>query len=166
MKTQLKNFIFNGLTYGIIFSVLGFIGSYYTFNLPFKNAVLNSLPIGILAFVANGLLQSRFTKSSKALNAITISLEDSESLNFAAPANHTIDDHLYSGKLFLTEKRLIFKSFKHKEYSWPLTDLNYFNFHKSIFNAGGDLIIETVSQSKLVFEVDEIRKWRKAITTS
>ncbi len=166
MKTKVKNFIFNGLTYGIIFSLLDFIPSYYVFNFALKASIYTSVSIGIAAFLVNGLIQSRFTKSSKVLHAITIPMQDSETLRISTPANHIVNDDLLSGKLFLTEKRLVFKSFEQIEYSWLLDDLNSFKFHLSIFNAGGEFIVENCNHDKLVFEVDEIRHWRKALAIS
>lgn len=163
MNIKYKNFIFNGLTYGVIFFLLSFI-CYYAFNFPLKKAALYSVPIGLFALIINGLIQSRFTKSSKTLKAIIISLEDFETLKIEAPANHTIDDHLISGKLFLTDKRLVFISHQQEEYYWLLTNLHSFKCYGSIFNAGGEFILTDNSKNKLVFEVDEIKIWKKAMT--
>jgi hypothetical protein len=140
MNIKYKNFIFNGLTYGIIFFLLSFI-SYYTFNFPLKKAALY-------------------------LKAIIISLEDFETLKMEAPANHTIDDQLISGKLFLTDKRLVFISHQQEEYYWLLTNLHSLKCYGSIFNAGGEFILTDNSKNKLVFEVDEIKIWKKAMTNA
>ncbi|GAB2811166.1 hypothetical protein [Ferruginibacter profundus] len=165
MNTRIRNFIFNGLTYGIIFFLLGFAG-YYILNFPLQKALLNAVPIGVVVFIVNGLIQSRFTKSLKALEAITIPLQYAATVKLDAPANHMIDDHLVSGKLLLTENSLVFISFQQEQYSWPLNGLHAFRFHWSIFNAGGEFIAEDDSKNKLVFEVDEIRKWKKMLTPS
>ncbi len=162
MNTKFKNFIFNGLTYGIVFFILSFI-SYCVFNFPVQKAALYSLPIAGVALIINGLIQSRFTKSSKTLQKITISLEDFEILKIEAPANHIIDDDLISGKLFLTEKRLVFISFEQEKYTWFLINLHSFKFHPSIFNTGGEFIVTDDNQNKLVFEVHEIKTWKKAL---
>lgn len=164
MKTEFKNFIFNGLTYGIIFFVLSFIVGYVSFHLSIKDALLISTLMGVITLVLNGFVQGRFTRSSKTLNAITCLLNDDEDLVMAAPVNHIVDDHLISGKLFLTEKRLLFKSVQDKDLSWLLSEFGAFKFYPSIFNTGGEFIIEHNQQQKLVFEVDEIRKWKKVLS--
>ncbi len=164
MKTEFRNFIFNGLIYGIIFFFFFFIVGYVTFHLSIKDTLLISTLMGLITLVLNGFIQSRFTKSSKILNAITSSLKDDEVIKIASPANHIVDDHLISGKLFLTATRLIFKSVDGKEYAWHLTDFTAFKFYPSIFNAGGEFIVENNQQQKFVFEVDEIRRWKKALT--
>lgn len=164
MKTEFKNFIFNGLTYGIIFFVLSFIVGYVSFHLSIKDALLISTLMGVITLVLNGFVQGRFTRSSKTLNAITCLLNDDEDLVMAAPANHIVDDHLISGKLFLTEKRLLFKSVQDKDLSWLLSEFSGIKFYPSIFNTGGEFIIEHIQEQKLVFEVDEIRKWKKVLS--
>lgn len=163
MNTKLKNFILNGLTYGIVFFILSFILGYYSFNFSLRKTIFCSVPIGIVALLIHGLIHSRFTKPLKTLQAITISLQDFETFNIEAPANHIINDHLISGKLFLTEKRLVFKSFEQEEYSWLLIHFRSFKFHPSIFNLGGEFIIQDDDNNMLVFEVDEIRLWKKSL---
>ena len=163
MKSKIRNFLFNGLCYGIIFFALGFILGYFVIDFSLRTAILNALPMGLLAFVVNGLIQSRFLKSSSTLRSITIDMPGDELLKLAAPANHTIADSLVSGKLFLTGDRLIFRSCEKQEYAWLLTSLHSFKFHPSLFNAGGTFIASADLQNQLVFEVDELKTWKKAL---
>jgi hypothetical protein len=73
-------------------------------------------------------------------------------------------DHLIPGKLFLTDKRLIFKSYKQDEYSWFLNLIHPMKFYPSIFNTGGEFILKDDKENQLVFEVDEIKIWKKALS--
>src|SRR5450432_363429 len=101
----------NGLIYGIVFFALSLLIGYYSFNLPLNKSIIVSTPIAICALLINGLFYSRFAKSSKKLKSISIEFLNYEILKLESPANHSIEGHLIAGKLFLTDKRLIFKSY-------------------------------------------------------
>src|SRR6218665_1392810 len=116
MNIRQKNFICNGLAWGIGFFLISLLLCYYTLNQSLQKSLLSSLVAALLMFVVNGFIQSRFTKSYRRLSALAISLGDNENVKLAAPANHIIDDHLISGKLFLTGHRLVFISFDNEEY--------------------------------------------------
>jgi hypothetical protein len=155
----------NGLIYGIGLFILSYI--FYGNVYPLKQALLISGSIGFAALVINGLLFRRYTKPTKKLDAINITLQDSEILKAQAPANHTIDEHQIPGKLFLTDKRLVFVSCQQEdqeqqEHSWSLTNQQSFKFYPTIFNAGGEFII-ICNDQQLVFEVDELKLWKKAL---
>lgn len=126
MNIRQKNFICNGVVWGLIFFILCFIISYYSFNGKLKDSLFISISTGIITGIINGLIQSRFTKSYKRLSALTFSPQHFERLKIETPANHIIDDHLISGKLFLTQNRLIFISFENKENYWILEDFKSF----------------------------------------
>ena len=160
----MKRILRNGLAYGIVFFVLSFFLGYYSFRFPLNSSLLVSTPIAVGALLLNGLFYSRFAKSSKKLNNISVQFHHSENLKLASPANHTINDHLVAGKLFLTDKRLIFKSYKQGEYAWSLRTLHSMEFYPSIFIAGGEFIIRDETGNRLVFEVDEIKTWKMSLS--
>jgi len=163
MNTRLKTILLNGLTHGGFFFLLGFLIGYYLFNFPVPKSLLGSAPVGLAGFIIYGFIQSRFTKPLKTLHAITILPDDFEQIKMEAPANHMIEDHLISGKLVLTQKRLIFKSYEQVEHSWLLTQLHSFKFYTSLFNAGGEFILKDENEYQLVFEVDEVRLWKRSL---
>jgi hypothetical protein len=160
----MKRILRNGLAYGVVFFVLSFLLGYYSFRLPLDKSLLVSTPIAVFAILLNGLFYSRFAKSSKKLNNISVQLHHPETLKLESPANHTIDEHLVAGKLFLTDKRLIFKSYKQDEHAWSLHTLHSMEFYPSIFIAGGDFIMRDETGNRLVFEVDDIKIWKKALS--
>jgi hypothetical protein len=160
----MKRILRNGWAYGVVFFVLSFLLGYYSFGLPLNKSLLVSTPIGIGALLLNGLFYSRFAKSSKKLNSISIQLHHAETLKLGSPANHTINEYAVAGKLFLTDKRLIFKSYKQDEYAWVLRTLHSMEFYPSIFIAGGDFIIRDEMGNRLVFEVDDFKIWKKALS--
>jgi hypothetical protein len=137
------------------------------FSVPTNQTLLMAGSIGFAALMINGLLFRRYIKPTKDLDAINITLKSSELLKLQAAANFTIGENQVPGKLFLTQHRLIFISFEQKdsilgEYSWPLTDQQSSKFYPTIFNAGGEFIIHYKNE-KLVFEVDELKMWQKAL---
>ena len=167
MNYKLKTIIGNGLPYGILFFCLSFILAYYTSNLGMQKTLAISAIMGICAMLINGMLYSRFTKPLKELEQITIELNDAETLLIQAPANFLIGDGLIPGKLFLTEERMIFKSYPDNEetaseYSWNNADLKPYKFHCSIQNAGGQFRLTASDNTTIMFEVDQIKIWKEA----
>lgn len=156
----------NGIVYGaILFILVLIVGSVY--NISSQQTLTTGAILGIAALLANGLIHRKFTKSTKVLQAIEITLQEAETVQIQTPANHTIDEHAVSGKLFLTDKRLVFVSYNQaqqdqKEYSWQLTKSHSFKFYPTIFNAGGEFIINLHDQ-QLVFEVDDIKSWKQPL---
>jgi hypothetical protein len=159
----MKRIFRNGLAYGIVFFVLSFLLGYYSFRLPLNKSLLVSTPIALGALLLNGLFYSRFARSSKKLIGISVHLHHLENLKLESPANHTINEHLVPGKLSLTNKRLIFKTYKQDEHTWSLHTLHSMEFYPSIFIAGGEFIVRDETGNRLVFEVDDIKIWKRAL---
>lgn len=163
---QIMKVFRNGLIYGIIFFTFSYILC-NLINLPLRETLIMSGSIGFAALAINGLIHRKFTKPLKILQAINTTLQDSEIVKIQTPANHTIDEHLVPGKLFITDKRLVFISCEQEErareeFSWSLAGLQSFKFYPTIFNAGGEFIVYCNGQ-QLVFEVDELSMWKKAL---
>lgn len=124
--------------------------------------------IAIAALLANGLLYGRFSKSQKKLESLSIILNDTESLLLHAPANHLIEGNLMPGKLFLTDKRLVFTTFKAGEngqrvYEWDAATLTPQGFYKSIWNAGGEFLLKPEGDIAIMFEVNRLKPWKEAL---
>lgn len=162
MKTVIK-IIGNGLFYGITVYVLCFCIGYFISNMPLKTIIVISTPIALFALILNGAIYTRFTKSVKVLESITIKTEDSESFITEAPANHLIDGDIVSGKLCLTNKRLIFKTHQQEEFIWLKSELHAMIFYPSFKNKGGEFTVKNESDRKLMFEVDELKYWKNVL---
>jgi|GEM_PF-1933984 len=160
---RLKNIIGNGLPYGLTLFALGCIIT-FVFHLPLKVSLWMSAFIAIAAVLVNGALHSRFKKPLKKLEAISIDPADGEPL-LQTPANHSIDDRLVPGKLFLTNHRLLFKSYGkgEEQYAWDLSDLKPVGFYGTVWNAGGEFVLSTKTEATLMFEVDELKAWKTAL---
>jgi hypothetical protein len=167
MKNKIKSILGNGLPWGMASFALAFITG-YAFKIGLHNNIQISTLVAIIGLLLNGLVYSRFSKSPEQLEGISIKLEDSEPVALQAPANYLIDGSLVPGKLFLTDKRILFKPFKPKEdilqeYTWYLTQLVPLAFYKSIWNAGGEFLLKTNNEITLMFEVDKLKPWKEAL---
>ena len=165
MTDKQKNFFLDSLQWFVVFFFITLLVSYMPLHASLMLLLLVSVAGGLACGLILGSVQSRFTKSYKTLRAINIELENDEDLKLDRPANYIKDEHLISGKLFLTQKRLLFKSYKAEEYHWLLSDLQDFKFHPSLFNIGGEFVIDTKQQAKIVFEVDNIKLWKRSLLT-
>ncbi|WP_269237597.1 hypothetical protein [Flavobacterium flavigenum] len=162
MKIVIK-IIGNGLFYGIAIFILCFCIGYFNGNMPLKNILGISTPIALFALIINGVMYTRFTKSIKILERITIKIEDFESFIIEAPANHLIGGDIVSGKLCLTDKRLIFKTHQGQEFIWEKSELHTMVFYPSLKNKGGEFTVENEAGRKLMFEVDHLKLWKNIL---
>lgn len=162
MKTVIK-IIGNGLFYGIAVYILCFCIGYFISNIPLKTIIVISTPIALFALILNGVIYTRFTKPVKVLESITIKIQDSESFIVEAPANHLIEGDIVSGKLCLTDNRLIFKSHEQEEFSWTKSELHTMVFYPSLKNKGGEFTVKNESGRKLMFEVDQLKSWKNVL---
>ena len=170
MKDKLKSIIGNGLPYGLVFFALSFIlGN--LFRVGTRGTLWMSSFIGISALLANGFMYNRFSKPLKELEDISIKIENPELILIQAPANHLIEESLVPGKLFLTNKRIIFKAHGTgdnitKEYSWDRTHLMPISFHGSMFNARGEFLVKASDDILLMFEVNKLKQWKDALRSA
>ena len=131
--------------------------------MPFKLLLAMSASIGFLALIVNGALYTRFTKPLKVLEKIVIQTQHDENLLLETPANYLMDGSLISGKLCLTDKRLLFKSHQQEEYIWLKSKLHSFVFYRSFQNKGGEFILKDENNRNLMFEVDQLKLWKNTL---
>lgn len=178
MKNRLISIVSNGLPWGLVFFAVAFAVGYYGYNMPAKQIGWEAAAAGLCGLLINGITYSRSTKSHKQLTTITIELPPSETIQMEAFANHLTEDSLVAGKLFLTNQRLVFKphgayklpqpafSWEQPLFSWDLNDIELYKFYGSIWNAGGEFLVNTKEQSSLMFEVDRLKQWKAALTNA
>ena len=162
IKTVIK-IIGNGFFYGIAIFLLCFCIGYFNGNIPVKTIVKISTPIALFALILNGAIYTRFTKPLKMLDSIVIKTENFESFITEAPANHLIDGDIVSGKLRLTDKRLIFKAHHLEEFIWQKSELHTMVFYPSLKNKGGEFTVKDNNDRRLMFEVDALKAWKKQL---
>ena len=149
----------------LLFLVLSFCIGWCNSSMPLQTILVISIPIGLLALVVNGAMYSRFAKPLKVLERIEIKTDGRETVIIEAPANHLIGDDLISGKLCLTDKRLVFKTHLQEEFSWVKSELQEMDFYRSFKNKGGEFIIRDVNNRKLMFEVEHLKLWKNVLLT-
>lgn len=162
MKTIIAIFR-NGLYWGIAFFAVSFCIGWFNSSIPLQTILVISIPIGLLALVINGAMYSRFAKPLKFLEQIEIKTDCRETVIIEAPANHLIGDDLISGKLCLTDKRLVFKSHFQEEFIWPQSELHEMDFYRSFKNNDGEFIVKDGNNRKLMFEVEHLKLWKDAL---
>lgn len=162
VKTIIK-ILGNGFLYGIYTLIICFCLGYFVANMPLKNIFEISVPLALCSTILNGSIYTRFTKSKKKLERIVINTQTSEIFIIEAPANHLIAGDIVSGKLCLTNKRLLFKSFEEEEFVWEKSELHTMTFYPSFKNKGGEFTVKDKREIKLMFEVDEIKNWKNEL---
>jgi hypothetical protein len=164
MKNKIKSIVGNGLPWGITFFGLSFLLSQFLINIPVQQHIPIDILVGFASMLINGAMYSRFSKSLKNLQRISIDISEPELLLLEEPANHLIDERLIPGKLFLTDQRIIFKPLQEDNnallYAWQLADLTPVHFYGSLRNEGGEFILHTMDDIPLMFEVDNLKSWK------
>lgn len=168
MKKKIISILGNGLPYGVAFFAFCALVGYF-FHFPAKQYLIISGVLAAFVWLMNGYVYNRFSKPIKELEQISIEIGESESVLLEAPANHLVEESLQPGKLVLTSQRLIFQSHPkasagQTEFVWELFTLKPFRFHKSMFNAGGEFLMQKENGDTIMFEVNELVKWKNAIT--
>lgn len=158
MRETIAKIISNGFLYGVYTVFLCFCIGY--FIMPLKTVLMFSIPIALCSMILNGAIYTRFTKSAKILEKIKINTEDLENVVIETPANHLIDNDIVSGKLCLTNKRLLFKSYQQEEFVWDKSELHTMVFYRSFKNKGGEFTVKNKADRRLMFEVDHLKSWK------
>ncbi|WP_291150792.1 hypothetical protein [Flavobacterium sp. UBA7680] len=163
MKETIVKIISNGFLYGVYAFLLCFCLGIIIAHLPLGLFLEISIPIALCSMILNGAIYTRFTKSVKVLEKIQINTEDFENVMIEAPANHLIDNDIVSGKLCLTDNRLLFKSHEQKEFVWDKAELHTMVFYRSFKNKGGEFTLKNKEDRRLMFEVDQLKSWKTAL---
>ncbi|MDI1256681.1 MAG: hypothetical protein PSV16_11330 [Flavobacterium sp.] len=163
MIKRILNIFGNGLPWGVAFFAISFCIGYFNSGMTLKDIFPISAAIALLALIVNGSIYSRFTKPLKILERIEIKIPENENLMISAPANHLIDGDIMSGKLFLTDKKLIFKTHQLEEFVWTKSELHTIVFYPSFKNKGGEFTLKEKNDRKLMFEVNQLKSWKSAL---
>jgi GRAM domain len=157
-----------GLIFGIVTTVFYLVESLFTSDNLSKNQILKSLAAGLLAGVISGFLFGwligLFAKPKFVTRTTKIETESDENILLETPANHIKGIEGVGGKLYLTNKRLIFKSHKlnvqNHQFSLKLTDIKNVDRFKNAGFLNNGLSITTM-MGKEKFVVEQIDDWIK-----
>lgn len=159
MKRIVRYGLFQGLTFVLIMTAI----SYLISGNDFVRALTGGVAGGILVAVANSLLFYKYTVPKYILDAISVDIDTDEEIIFHTPANYISVQEPLSGKLFLTNKRLIFKNHKQDknvlQFSIDLPDIYGISTFKSVKLFENGLSVHTTSNVSHRFVVDRIKQW-------
>ena len=161
-----------GLSFGIAMAVLFILQDLLTSDKQTTNQILSSVTAGLIAGLISGVLfgwliglfaNSKFVKQST-----KIETGPDESIVFETPANHFKGIEGVGGKLYLTNKRLVFKShnlnIQNHQLSILLTDIKNVGRHKTLGLANNGLSIVTAEDKTEKFVVEQAENWIKHLT--
>lgn len=159
MKRILKYGLFQGVTFIFVLTAI----SYWVSGNSFFTALTLGVIGGIIVGVLNGLLFYKYAVPKYVLDAVSVDLDTDETISFQTPANFTSGQEPVSGKLFLTNKRVIFKNHKQdknvQEFSIDLRDIVKVDKFKTLKLFENGLTIQTTSTVTHKFVVDRLKQW-------
>ena len=162
MNNYTKRLITYGLIQGGSFAIVMTGISYWISGRDFivssAIAILSGFVVGIL----NSLLMYKYAVPKYILNEVSVDIDLDEEIKFQTPANYTSGSEPVSGKLFLTNKRIIFRNHKNDknvlQLSIDLEDIISVDKFKTLRIFENGLSIQTRSNEKHKFIVDRMKE--------
>ena len=163
MSRKFKAGLFFGLTMFLIFVAQ----KLFQLDQPTAKDVLKLLISGIIGAGIAGIIFGwliDFLSGSKGLEqSIKIELETGEKIIFQSNANHFKGLEAVGGKLFLTEKRLVFKSHKYNiqnhQLIIKLSDIASIGRFKPLGLTNNGLLVIDKNNETEKFVVDKLAEW-------
>ena len=169
-----KNRFKTGLGFGIGMAIFFIIQNLFTNENQSTNQILKSVFAGLAGGAVSGVLFGwlmwKFGNSKFVTQSTKIDTEAGENILFETPANHFKGIEAVGGKLYLTNKRLVFKSHKlniqNHELSIPLNNIKNVARHKTIGIVDNGLSITVVNGNVEKFVVEQVEDWVKNLAES
>ena len=167
-KTKIKT----GLIIGIAMTITFVLQELFTHS----NLATTHLTITIVSALIGGAcsgllfvwLTGLFVKSKWLAKVTKIDTQADESVLFETGANHFKGVEAVGGKLYLTNKRLVFKSHKfniqNHQLSIKLSDIDKIERNKTLGLVNNGLSVRTVDSQSEKFVVQQIDEWLKQLT--
>jgi GRAM domain len=167
-----KNRFRAGLSFGIAMTVFFIIQNLLTSDNQTSNQIIKSIVVGLIAGAISGVLfgwlMGLFAKSKFVTQTTKIETEQDEHVLFETPANHFKGVEGVGGKLYLTDRRLIFKSHKLNiqahQLSVNLTDIKHVDRYKTLGVVNNGLSVTTTNNTTEKFVVEQVAEWIKYLT--
>ena len=155
------------ITYGFLqaatFTTVFTAIAYWVSENEISTSFVHGLIGGILVGIINSFLFYKYAVPKYVLEAVSVDLDSDEIIDFQTPANYISEKEPISGKLFLTNKRIIFKNHKQEknlsEFSINNDELIKIESFKSINLFHNGLLINTASGEKHMFILDRLKDW-------
>jgi len=160
-----------GLSFGIGMTVFFILQNLLTNDNQTSKEIIKSVISGTIAGIISGFLfgwlMGLFSKSKFVKETTNVDTNPDEDILFQTPANHFIGVEGVGGKLYLTTKRLIFKSHKlniqNHELSISLENINSADSYKILGVVNNGLAIITKQNTTEKFVVEQVDEWLKQL---
>ena len=167
-----KNQIRAGLSFGIIMAIFNILMDFFISENHTTKQLIKSIIAGLIGGAVAGLLFGwligLFAKSKFVTRATKIETEPGENILFETPANHFKGIEGVGGKLYLTNKRLVFKSHKlniqQHQLSLLTKNIKSFNRYKTLGLVDNGLAIIIAEGKTEKFVVEQVEIWIKFLT--
>jgi len=167
-----RNRVRSGLYFGIAMTIFFILQNLLIHdNLTTKHIIaiiISALIGGALGGLLFGWLIGLFANSKYVTQATKIDTESDENILFTTGANHFKGVESVGGKLYLTSKRLVFKSHKiniqNHELSISLSQIKKVARHKTIGLVNNGLRVTTTDNKIEKFVVHQIDEWIDQLT--
>lgn len=161
-----------GLSFGIAMTIFYILQDLLASDNHTTNQIIKSVVAGLISGVIAGFLfgwiMGLFSNSKFVNETTKIDIEPDENIVFETPANHFKGIEGVGGKLYLTNKRLVFKSHKlniqNHQISILLTDIKNVDKHKTLGLVNNGLSIITSKGRTEKFVVEQIENWINHLT--
>lgn len=156
-----------GIIFGTVMAVIFFLQTLITGDNPGAKNILIAFIVaafcGTLAGFLYALTLNKIGRSGWIDKQMRITTEPGESMLFDTPANHFKGIEAVGGKLYLTNKRLVFKShkinFQKHQLSINLSDILKVDKYKPFSIANNGLLIKTTDNKIEKFVVQKREAW-------
>ena len=162
-----RNKIRAGLSFGIAMAIFFILQNLLTHDNLTARTIIISIVSGLIGGALTGLLfgwlMGMFANSKLFTKGTKIETEPGETILFETGANHFKGAEAVGGKLYLTNKRLVFKSHKfnlqNHELSISLSDINKVSRYKTLGLVNNGLSVITTDNKNEKFVVLQIDEW-------
>jgi hypothetical protein len=166
-----KNRFRAGLSFGIGMTVFFILQNLFTNDNLTSKEIIKSVFSGIIAGIISGFLfgwlVGLFNKSKFVKETTMFDTDPDEVIVFETSANHFKGFEGVGGKLYLTNKRLFFKSHKlniqNHQLSISLADISSADRYKTLSLVNNGLAIITKQNTTEKFVVEQVDEWLKQL---
>jgi hypothetical protein len=161
-----------GLSFGIFMAVFFILKDLFTADDFTTKRILITIFSACLGGALSGLLfgwlTGLFAKSKFVSQSTKIDINPDEHILLETPANHFKGIEGVGGRLFLTNRRLIFKShslnIQNHQLFIDLSDIKQVDRYKTLGLVNNGLAITTITDKTEKFVVEKIEEWVKLLT--
>ena len=156
-----------GLSFGIGMTVFFILENLLTNDTHTSKEIIKIVVSGLIEGVISGVLFGwiigLFGKSKFVNETTKVDTEPGENISFQTPANHFKGIEAVGGKLYLTNKRLIFKSHKlniqNHQLDINLTEINSVGRYNTLGVIDNGLSVITNQNKTEKFVVEQVDEW-------